>query len=344
MAAIDSPPPRLSASLLDELPDGTLVRLVAAGSDDAFAALDRRYRRRLVAHARRYVIGADDAEDAVQETMVRALRALRGRGSRPEAVGPWLHAIARNCALDVTTARRRHRVVELDDHQHPVAEDAQAAVERRQGVRRLLADVDALPDSQRSALVLRELEGRSYADIADELDVTVPAVKSLLVRARAGLKRARERRGGALAGWLPLPALSRLAERLAAVWEPVTSSATAKLACAAAVVATSVPVAAPGPRAPEPPERPAEAQTAQPQRAAAAPARRTTPARQPKRAKARPASVAELAALRSDCADGTIDGRPSRAALTAALRAANAKGAAYGDCRDALQAALIRSG
>ena len=174
--------------------------------------------------------------------MVRALRALRA-GSRPEAVGPWLHRIARNCALDLTAARRRHPVVELAEHAHPVAEDAQETVERRMGVRGLVSDVGALPDTQRSALVLRELEGRSYADIADQLDVTVPAVKSLLVRARQGLKRARDERR--VAALLPFPLFSRVAERIAALWEPVAATATPKVACIAVVVAGTIPVVSP---------------------------------------------------------------------------------------------------
>jgi RNA polymerase sigma factor (sigma-70 family) len=244
MAAIDVLPPSLPPSLLGSLPDRELAELVAGGSDDAFAALDERYRRRLVRFAQRFVPGGiADAEDAVQEAMVRAVRALRA-GSRPEAVGPWLHRIARNCALDVSAARRRHPVSELADHQHPIAEDAQETVARSLHMRRLVTDVGLLPETQRSALVLRELEGRSYADIADELDVTVPAVKSLLVRARAGLKRAREERRAA--AWLPVPALlGRLADRVATIWEPVSATAAPKVACVAVVLAGSVPVVAP---------------------------------------------------------------------------------------------------
>jgi RNA polymerase sigma factor (sigma-70 family) len=245
MAAIDVLPASLPPSLLGTLPDRELAELVAGGSDDAFAALDDRYRRRLVRFAQRFVPGGTaDAEDAVQEAMVRALRALRSSAPVPEAVGAWLHRIARNCALDLSAARRRHPVSELADHQHPIAEDAQETVARSLRMRRLVTDVGMLPETQRSALVLRELEGRSYADIADELDVTVPAVKSLLVRARAGLKRAREERRAA--AWLPMPALlGRLADRVAAIWEPVSATAAPKVACAAVVLAGSVPVVAP---------------------------------------------------------------------------------------------------
>src|SRR3954468_21749064 len=115
MAAIDALPPALPPSMLAAMGDDTLVGLVAAGSDDAFAALDARYRRRLVRFAHGFVPGGTaDAEDVVQEALVRAVRALRN-GSRPEAPGPWLHRITRNCALDLTAAPRRHPVVELGE-------------------------------------------------------------------------------------------------------------------------------------------------------------------------------------------------------------------------------------
>jgi RNA polymerase sigma factor (sigma-70 family) len=333
--------------MLAAMADDTLVGLVAAGSDDAFTALDARYRRRLVRFATGFVPGGTaDAEDVVQEAMVRAVRALR-KGSRPEAPGAWLHRITRNCALDLTAARRRHPVVELADHAHPAAEDAQATVERRMGVRGLVADVGALPDTQRSALVLRELEGRSYADIADELDVTVPAVKSLLVRARQGLKRARDDRR--VAGWLPFPLLGRLLERATAVWEPVAASATPKVACAAAVVAGSLPmIAGPALTPTTRPSAPVPSQTAQVRAAAASAPRQTggpgTPAKPAGAAARRTAGLAATAttvALRADCADGKIDGAYPEAAIFRALGSAG-QGAEYGDCHQALMQASWR--
>jgi RNA polymerase sigma factor (sigma-70 family) len=326
--------------MLAAMTDGTLVGLVAAGSDDAFAALDVRYRRRLVRFACGFVPGGvADAEDVVQEAMVRAVRALRN-GSRPEAPGPWLHRITRNCALDLTASRRRHPVVELADHAHPAAEDAQATVERRMGVRGLVADVGRLPDTQRSALVLRELEGRSYADIADELDVTVPAVKSLLVRARQGLKRARDDRR--VAAWLPLPLLGRVAERVAALWEPVAATATPKVACAAVVVAGSLPMVA-GP-AKAPTDRPA--QPPAPAAAVASNARAAAPAKARVAAAdqhAVAAAAAAAKALHQDCYDGAVDGDYARGLLLTALRKSE-NGAEYGDCHQALMQALWSKG
>jgi RNA polymerase sigma factor (sigma-70 family) len=341
--------------MLAGMADETLVGLVAAGSDDAFAALDERYRRRLVRFARGFVPGGTaDAEDVVQDAMVRAVRALRN-GSRPDAVGAWLHRITRNCALDLTASRRRHPVVELADHAHPPAEDAQEAVERSLGVRAVVADVGRLPVTQRSALVLRELEGRSYADIADELDTTVPAVKSLLVRARQGLKRAREDRR--VAAWLPLPLLGRIFERASSVFEPLAASATPKVACAAVVVAGSLPMVSGKAQVdqPHPQHRapavtaaaPAPKASAAPKATAAAPQRTAHAAhgdrdRPTATGGAAQPSAAVATELQADCADGAIDGSYPPAAVVGALRAAD-DGQEYGGCKQALtQASLVR--
>ncbi|WCB96363.1 RNA polymerase sigma factor [Baekduia alba] len=353
MAAIDTPPPALPPSMLAAMGDSTLVNLIAAGSDDAFAALDARYRSRLVRFARGFVPGGTaDAEDVVQDALVRAVRALRN-GSRPEALGPWLHRITRNCALDLNASRRRHPVVELVDHAHPPAEDAATEVERSLGMRKIVADVGRLPDTQRSALVLRELEGRSYADIADELDTTVPAVKSLLVRARQGLRRARDDRR--VAAWLPLPILGRIAERVGTLWEPVAASATPKVACAAVVAVGSLPVMAG--KTPVPINHhtaPKHAQAAATPKPPAPVTRDTpdTPAPKAKAVAAAPAgkptsSIATVipTALRQDCADGTIDGHYAQSVLNVALeRSADNGGSEYGSCRQALMQARLQHG
>jgi RNA polymerase sigma factor (sigma-70 family) len=343
MAAIDALPPALPPNMLAALDERTLVQLIAAGSDDAFAALDARYRARLVRYARGFVPTGADAEDVVQDALVRAVRALRN-GSRPDALGPWLHRIARNCALDLHQSRKRHPVVELADHAHPPAEDAETAVERSLGMRTIVADVGRLPETQRSALVLRELEGRSYVDIADRLDTTVPAVKSLLVRARQGLKRAREDRR--VAAWLPLPLIARVGERVASLWEPVAASATPKVACAAVVAVGSLPVVAgktPVPINHHHAPRPA-AVTAQ---AAPAPARTTgaalpVPAAKKTTTNHAVASFTRLPAdLKADCADGHIDHTYAPATITRALGIASNGGSEYGGCQQALaQAAL----
>ena len=356
MAAIDAPPPALPPAMLASMADDTLVGLVAAGSDDAFAALDARYRRRLVRFAQGFVPGGTaDAEDVVQDAMVRAVRALRN-GSRPDAVGAWLHRITRNCALDLTASRRRHPVIELADYAGwagMVSEDAQAAVERSLGLRGLVADVSQLPVTQRSALVLRELEGRSYADIADELDTTVPAVKSLLVRARQGLKRARDGRRAA-AAWLPLPLLGRLVERASSAWEPLAASATPKVACAAVVVAGSLPMVSGKTPVDQPPAQhrapavtaiatapAAGAPTAHGATATGAGTGNGDKASHPPEPGSSNAALATK--LKADCADGAIDGSYPSAAVVGALRAAD-DGQEYGGCKQALTQASLRVG
>ena len=209
--------------------------------------------------------------------------------------------------------------------------------------------------TQRSALVLRELEGRSYADIAHELDTTVPAVKSLLVRARQGLKRARD--GRRAAAWLPLPLLGRVVERASSIWEPLAASATPKVACAAVVVAGSLPmVSDTTPREqPQPQHRApavtATAKPAAPRTAGGAPvahsAKREAEGVKAPRGAARPttgpngSAAAVATELQADCADGAIDGRYPSAAILGALRAAE-DGQEYGGCKQALTQASLR--
>jgi RNA polymerase sigma factor (sigma-70 family) len=339
----------LSAPLLRLRSDEQLVSLFRSGSEDAFAAMHDRYRARLVRYARGYVPTSADADDVVQDALMRAVRALRN-GSRPDALGPWLHRITRNCALDLHQSRKRHPVVELADHAHPPAEDAQSAVERSLGMRTIVADVGRLPDSQRSALVLRELEGRSYVDIAQELDTTVPAVKSLLVRARQGLKRARDDRR--VAAWMPLPLVARIGERVASMWEPVAASATPKVACAAVVAVGSLPVVAG--KTPVPINHHHKAPTTSTQAAApttstqaTAPAPKTTNASLLAKPPARTTNHAAAtftklpAGLKADCADGHIDHTYAPAVITRALGLSGNGGGEYGSCQAALaQAAL----
>src|SRR5204863_3886072 len=96
---------------------------------------------------------------------------------------PWLYRVAHNRCIDYV---RRAPSLQPDELL-PGGTDPVAAAERREDLRRLVADLHNLPDQQRSALIIRELEGLSYEELGSALGVTVPAVKSLLVRARSGL-------------------------------------------------------------------------------------------------------------------------------------------------------------
>ncbi|MFL5816081.1 MAG: sigma-70 family RNA polymerase sigma factor [Conexibacter sp.] len=181
--------------------DEQLVRLFRAGSDEAFRVIHDRYRTRLFAYARQMFGGSRaDAEDALQDVFVRAYGALRAN-DRDVSLRAWLYRIAHNRCID--ELRRPSAAIgapsEVLELVQAPASDPMDAVEQRESLRRLVADVQRLPEQQRSALLMREISGMAYADLAAALDVTVPAVKSLLVRARIGLAQASEARDTACA-------------------------------------------------------------------------------------------------------------------------------------------------
>jgi RNA polymerase sigma factor (sigma-70 family) len=182
-----------SARFLRVRSDEQLLVLFRAGSEDAFSVLHDRYRQRLFAYARQMLGGSrQDAEDAMQDVFLRAYSALRSDG-RPVAVRAWLYRVAHNRCID-QIRRSGPTPVEVSEEATPDLRDPLAEAEQREELRRLLEDVRRLPVHQRSALVMRELDGLSYAELADALGVSVAAVKSLLVRARMGLAEAVEAR------------------------------------------------------------------------------------------------------------------------------------------------------
>ncbi len=138
--------------------------------------------------ARWLVRDAATAEDVVQEAMLRALRYQAGL--RGEAK-PWLLKIVRNVAYATIAARRTAAEVPLehDDPAQPIdpADDPEAALARRQDMRRLDHALAALPDDLRECLVLRELEELSYRQIADVTGVAMGTVMSRLWRARRAM-------------------------------------------------------------------------------------------------------------------------------------------------------------
>jgi RNA polymerase sigma factor (sigma-70 family) len=183
--------------------DEQLVRLFRTGSEEAFRVIHDRYRTRLFAYARQMLGGSRaDAEDALQDVFVRAYGALRAN-DRDVSLRAWLYRIAHNRCID--ELRRAGGIgapgapVEVLELVQAPASDPMDAVQQRESLRRLVEDVQRLPEQQRSALLMREISGMAYQDLAAALDVTVPAVKSLLVRARIGLAQAAEARDTACA-------------------------------------------------------------------------------------------------------------------------------------------------
>ncbi|MGI8800747.1 MAG: RNA polymerase sigma factor, partial [Solirubrobacteraceae bacterium] len=194
------PRPRLTvpAPLLRLRSDDQLIALFRAGSDDSFRIIHDRYRVRLLAYARQMLGGSTaDAEDVLQEVFVRAHAALRAT-SAPISLRAWLYRIAHNRCID-----HMRRPSPIPSEIMPGAEpalcrgarhDPPDEAERSENLRRLVADVHALPEQQRSALLMRELQGLSYEELALALGISIAAVKSVLLRARGGVLDAAEAR------------------------------------------------------------------------------------------------------------------------------------------------------
>jgi RNA polymerase sigma factor (sigma-70 family) len=178
-------PARLAGrSLLRVQTDERLVDLVRAGNDRAFEAIVDRYRRPLLRYSARLLPPAR-AEDAVQQAFLNAFAALRRDGAAID-LRPWLYRIAHNAALNALRENGwGHEAVEATA---PAHEGPHEVAERRDSLRAVLDAVGTLPARQRDAMILRELEGRSYAQIAAELEVSGGAVRQLLNRARNTLR------------------------------------------------------------------------------------------------------------------------------------------------------------
>lgn len=188
----------IGASLLRIRTDEQLVTLFREGNDEAFRVIHDRYRARMFAYARQMLgHSGQDPEDAVQEIFMRAYHGLRAN-HRQLALRAWLYRIAHNRCIDDL---RRPQALAIGTPQATASgvQDPVVRVEQRDALRRLIADVQRLPDQQRSALLMRELSGMSYADVSGALGVSVAAVKSLLVRARVGLAQASTARNTACA-------------------------------------------------------------------------------------------------------------------------------------------------
>jgi RNA polymerase sigma factor (sigma-70 family) len=176
--------------------DDQLVALFRMGYDEAFSVIHDRYRQRLFAYTRQMLSSSrSDAEDALQDTFIRAYGALRA-DDRPVTLRAWLYRVAHNRCID-QLRRAPAPMADLFDAGRAPLSDPSAECERREDLRRLVRDVARLPDQQRSALLMRELEGLTYQEIAAAMSVSVPAVKSLLVRARMGLADANDARDAA---------------------------------------------------------------------------------------------------------------------------------------------------
>ena len=173
--------------------DEKLVALTREGHQHAFDSLVERYQSRLLGFCRQMLGSTEDAEDVLQEVFVAAYNAMVA-DDRPIAVRPWLYRIARNRCLNHLRKPTADGQDTMDTHPHLNGVTTLERVQNREEFRNLLADVGELPETQRSALLLREIDAMSYEEIAQAMDTTVPGVKSLLVRARIALAESSQAR------------------------------------------------------------------------------------------------------------------------------------------------------
>ncbi|HEY5610324.1 MAG TPA: RNA polymerase sigma factor [Thermoanaerobaculia bacterium] len=182
-----------------EVTDVAVVEQVLAGNADAFRHLVDRHSRSLFKVAYRMTGNQHDADDVVQEALLRAFRQLETFELRAN-FGTWVHRITVNCALDLLRARQRHRAA--NDHPDeegslidsvPTSEPAQDRLllnaEVREAVSRAMDD---LSDNERTAFVLRHFEGMPVEEIGRTLGTQLSATKQTIFRAVRKLRGALE--------------------------------------------------------------------------------------------------------------------------------------------------------
>ena len=180
-----------------EAADAELVAAVRAGDDSAFEELYRRYQPRIARFVRGMLHDAARCEDVAQEAFLSALRGMRAKDAEIN-FKPWIYQIARNAAID--SYRRNNHTVEVSidagdglrasDRTRLVGADVSpdAALVTKERLDHLQGAFDELSDVHTRVLVMRELEGMSYHEIGQQLDLTRPAVESALFRARRRLE------------------------------------------------------------------------------------------------------------------------------------------------------------
>jgi RNA polymerase sigma factor (sigma-70 family) len=179
----------------------SLVRLTLGGDSAAFEQIILRYETRVMNTAARLLGARDDARDVAQEVFLRAFKYLH-RLDLEKPMEPWLMRITINVCRDAARRRQRRRdtFTEIDGLETiDQAPDAYDGLARKQERLILQKALDSLPEKERLAIVLRDVEGRSTAEVASILQSSETTVRSQVSRGRLRLKTAIDR----LMGWEP---------------------------------------------------------------------------------------------------------------------------------------------
>ncbi len=171
--------------------DDRLARRATKGDRRAFEAIYRRYHQELYRYCTAILGNAEAAHDALQNTMVKVLSALPDEERRIQ-LKPWLYRSAHNESVELL--RRRRPTEQIDTEHQAAGPGAAETAEVRDRLRRLIADLEELPDRQRSALVMRELAGLSFDQIGAAFDTSPAVARQTVYEARVGLQQMSEGR------------------------------------------------------------------------------------------------------------------------------------------------------
>ena len=170
---------------LHELTDFQVVERIQSGDDSAFDELMRRYKRPVVNFVYRMLGDAGDADDVAQEVFVRVFRHI-GEYQPRTKFSTWLFALARNAALDRLRWHKRHPTEPLESVPEPTTTPRE--IQTREVDEHIAAAVSRLPEDQRTAIVLAEYHGMSYAEIGAIMHCSEKSVESRLYRAKQTLR------------------------------------------------------------------------------------------------------------------------------------------------------------
>jgi RNA polymerase sigma-70 factor, ECF subfamily len=231
------------------LDDRLLVLDFQAGNPQAFVEIHRRYGALARHVCKRFLPQQQDVDEAFQETMIRVFQGLYRFNGR-YALQPWIARIAKNVSLDILRGHARRPKTDdsapANDELQVVGDEADEIVERLVQRDTVLAVMADLPETHRRALLLRELEGRSHREVAQEMEITTPQAKALIHRAKGSFRRLwLEKvadRGGLMAiGFLPLLWLAKFGHGLRRVTDRAgfAAQATAPEAVSSSLSATA---------------------------------------------------------------------------------------------------------
>jgi len=166
--------------------DHILIQAVLEGDESAFELLLKRYQKKIHNFAYRFLGDAESAKDVAQETFLRFYVSLQ-KDREIEHLAAFLFKIARNCCIDI---HRKNRLLSLNPSEMPVDHrTAFKVLDGKENRLKIETAIRLLPENQRVALLLRHTESLSYQEIGQVMSLSIPAVESLLFRARSRLRQ-----------------------------------------------------------------------------------------------------------------------------------------------------------